>query len=57
MDFLKDEIFKDEVNEKTSQKIKVEKLPEGTELRFNTEEDLDKQMQKKRGIFRTYSLL
>ena len=41
MDFPKGTRFKDEVDEKTGQKIKVAILPDGTELKFYTEEDLE----------------
>lgn len=41
MDFPKGTVLKDEIDEKTGQKIKIAILPDGTELRFFTEEDLD----------------
>jgi hypothetical protein len=41
MDFPKGTIFRDEVDQKTGQKIKVAILPDGTELKFYTEEDLE----------------
>jgi hypothetical protein len=41
MDFPKGTKFKDEIDEKTGQKIKVAILPDGTELKFYTEEDLE----------------
>ena len=41
MDFPKGTIFRDEVDPETGQKIKVAILPDGTELKFYTEEDLD----------------
>jgi hypothetical protein len=41
MDFPKGTIFKDDVDKKTGQKIKIAILPDGTELRFFTEENLE----------------
>jgi hypothetical protein len=41
MDFPKGTKFKDEIDEKTGQKIKVAILPDGTELKFYTEENLE----------------
>ena len=41
MDFPKGTIFKNDVDPKTGAKIKIAILPDGTELRFFTEEDLD----------------
>jgi hypothetical protein len=41
MDFPKGTIFRDEIDKKTGQKVKVAILPDGTELRFFTEEDLE----------------
>jgi len=41
MDFPDGTIFRDEVDPKTGQKIKVALLPDGTELKFFTEEDLE----------------
>jgi hypothetical protein len=41
MDFPKGTIFRDEIDTKTGQKIKVAILPDGTELKFYTEEDLE----------------
>jgi hypothetical protein len=41
MDFPKGTIFRDEVDEKTGEKVKIAILPDGTELRFFTEEDLE----------------
>jgi hypothetical protein len=41
MDFPKGTIFRDETDIKTGQKIKVAVLPDGTELKFYTEEDLE----------------
>ena len=41
MDFPKGTIFRDEIDQKTGQKVKVAILPDGTELRFFTDEDLE----------------
>jgi len=41
MEFPKGTKFKNEVDEKTGQKVKVAILPDGTELKIFTEEDLD----------------
>jgi len=41
MEFPKGTIFRDEIDPETGQKIKVAILPDGTELKFFTEEDLD----------------
>jgi len=41
MDFPKGTIFRDEIDPKTGQKVKVAILPDGTELKFFTEEDLE----------------
>ena len=41
MNFPKGTIFKDEVDSKTGQKVKIAILPDGTELKFFTEEDLE----------------
>jgi hypothetical protein len=41
MEFPKGTIFKDEVDPVTGEKIKIAILPDGTELKFYTEEDLD----------------
>ena len=41
MDFPKGTIFRDEIDPKTGQKLKVAILPDGTELKFFTEEDLE----------------
>jgi hypothetical protein len=41
MDFPKGTIFKEEIDEKTGEKVKIAILPDGTELKFFTEEDLD----------------
>ena len=41
MNFPKGTIFKDDVDSETGQKIKIAILPDGTELRFFTEEDLE----------------
>jgi len=41
MEFPKGTKFKDAIDEKTGQKIKIAVLPDGTELKFFTEEDLD----------------
>ena len=41
MKFPKGTKFKNEVDEKTGQKVKIAILPDGTELKFFTEEDLD----------------
>jgi hypothetical protein len=41
MDFPEGTIFKEEVDPETGQKIKIAILPDGTELKFYTEEDLD----------------
>ena len=40
MEFPKGTIFKDEVDKKTGQKVKIAILPDGTELKFYTEENL-----------------
>ena len=40
MDFPKGTIFRDEVDKKTGEKVKIAILPDGTELKFFTEEDL-----------------
>ena len=41
MDFPKGTIFKDDVDAQTGQKVKIAILPDGTELRFFTEENLE----------------
>ena len=41
MDFPKGTKFKDGVDEKTGKKVKIALLPDGTELKFFTEEDLE----------------
>jgi len=41
MDFPKGTVFKEAIDEETGQKIKIAILPDGTELRFFTEEELD----------------
>ena len=41
MNFPKGTKFKDDVDRETGQKIKIAILPDGTELRFFTEEDLE----------------
>jgi hypothetical protein len=41
MDFPEGTKFKEEVDPETGQKIKIAILPDGTELKFYTEEDLD----------------
>ena len=41
MNFSKGTKFRDEVDPDTGQKIKVAILPDGTELKFFTEEDLE----------------
>ena len=41
MNFPKGTRFRDEVDSKTGQKIKVAILPDGTELKFFTEEELE----------------
>lgn len=41
MDFPKGTKFRDEIDTKTGQKVKVAILPDGTELKFYTEEDLE----------------
>ena len=41
MEFPKGTKFRDEIDEKTGQKVKIAILPDGTELKFFTEEDLD----------------
>lgn len=41
MDFPKGTKFKEDVDEKTGQKVKIAVLPDGTELKFFTEEDLE----------------
>ena len=40
MDFPQGTTFKDEIDEKTGKKVKIAVLPDGTELKFFTEEDL-----------------
>jgi hypothetical protein len=40
MDFPNGTKFRDEIDPETSQKVKVAILPDGTELKFYTEEDL-----------------
>ena len=40
MDFPKGTTFRDEVDPKTGQKIKVAILPNGDEIKFYTDEDL-----------------
>ena len=40
MDFPKGTTFRDEVDSKTGQKIKVAVLPNGDEIKFYTDEDL-----------------
>jgi len=42
MNFPEGTKFRDEVDSKTGQKIKIAILPDGTELKFFTEEDLEK---------------
>ena len=42
MEFPKGTVFKEDVDPKTGQKVKIAILPDGTELRFFTEEDLEK---------------
>jgi hypothetical protein len=42
MDFPKGTIFKDDVDSKTGQKVKIAILPDGTELKFFTEENLER---------------
>lgn len=41
MNFPKGTRFRDDTDPKTGQKIKVAILPDGTELKFFTEEDLE----------------
>ena len=41
MDFPKGTIFKEDVDHKTGEKVKIAILPDGTELRFFTEENLE----------------
>ena len=41
MDFPEGTKFRDEVDSETGQKIKVAILPDGTELKFFTDEKLD----------------
>ena len=41
MNFPKGTRFRDDVDPKTGQKIKVAILPDGTELKFFTEENLE----------------
>jgi hypothetical protein len=41
MDFPKGTTFKDEKDPETGQKIKIAILPDGTEIKFWTEEDLE----------------
>ena len=41
MDFPKGTIFRDEIDPKTGEKVKIAILPDGTELKFFTEEDLE----------------
>ena len=41
IDYFSGTKFKDAVDEKTGQKIKIAILPDGTELRFFTDEDLE----------------
>ncbi len=41
MNFPEGTIFRDEVDPDTGQKIKIAILPNGTELKFFTEEDLE----------------
>ena len=41
MNFPKGTIFKEDVDPETGQKIKIAILPDGTELKFYTEEDLE----------------
>ena len=41
MNFPKGTKFKDDIDRETGQKIKIAILPDGTELRFFTEEDLE----------------
>jgi hypothetical protein len=41
MDFPKGTVFKDGVDKETGQKIKIAILPDGTELKFYTDEDLE----------------
>ena len=41
MDFPKGTEIRDEVDPKTGQKVKIAILPDGTELKFYTEEDFN----------------
>ena len=41
MDFPEGTKFREEVDPKTGQKVKVAILPDGTEVKFFTEEDLE----------------
>ena len=41
MDFPEGTKFREDIDPKTGQKIKIAILPDGTEIKFFTEEDLD----------------
>lgn len=41
MDFPKGTKFRDDIDQKTGQKVKIAILPDGTELKFFTEENLE----------------
>jgi hypothetical protein len=41
MDFPQGTRFKEDIDPKTGQKIRIAILPDGTELKFFTEEDLE----------------
>ena len=41
MDFPKGTIFREEIDPKTGEKVKIAILPDGTELKFFTEEDFE----------------
>jgi hypothetical protein len=41
MDFPEGTKFKNEIDKKTGQKVQIAILPDGTELKFYTEEDLE----------------
>lgn len=41
MNFPKGTVFKDKIDSETGKKIKIAILPDGTELKFFTEEDLE----------------
>ena len=41
MNFPKGTIFREEIDSNTGQKVQIAILPDGTELKFYTEEDLE----------------